>query len=174
MDQLGITVFDVAVIAIAVFGALMGMSSGFAHAVLFIASWIGAGWVSWRYAKLVQPVTAMGRIIGGATMLVGLALFGVLTSVIGRALLQSLFGAPGGGGGSAGAADLRLLGRLASLAETQLPWLQPYRPQQLVKELAKSLQRELDLAHECRQAERIARNLACLPARAIRHPAQLK
>ena len=100
MDQLGITVFDVAVIAIAVFGALMGMSSGFAHAVLFIASWIGAGWVSWRYAKLVQPVTAMGRIIGGATMLVGLALFGVLTSVIGRALLQSLFGAPGGGGGS--------------------------------------------------------------------------
>ena len=51
-------------------------------------------------AKLVQPVTAMGRIIGGSTMLVGLALFGVLTSVIGRALLQSLFGAPGGGGGS--------------------------------------------------------------------------
>ena len=51
-------------------------------------------------AKLVQPVTAMGRIVGGSTMLVGLALFGVLTSVIGRALLQSLFGAPGGGGGS--------------------------------------------------------------------------
>lgn len=50
--------------------------------------------------KLVQPVTALGRIIGGATMLVGLALFGVLTSVIGRALLQSLFGAPGGGGAS--------------------------------------------------------------------------
>lgn len=45
-------------------------------------------------AKLVQPVTAMGRVIGGATMLVGLALFGVLTSVIGRALLQSLFGSP--------------------------------------------------------------------------------
>jgi voltage-gated potassium channel len=56
--------------------------------------------VTQNEAKLVQPVTAMGRIIGGATMLVGLALFGVLTSVIGRALLQSLFGAPGGGGGS--------------------------------------------------------------------------
>ena len=56
--------------------------------------------VTQNEAKLVQPVTAMGRIIGGATMLVGLALFGVLTSVIGRALLQSLFGAPSGGGGS--------------------------------------------------------------------------
>ena len=61
------------------------------------------------------------------------------------------------------AADLRLLGRLAALAEEQLPWLRPYRPQQLVKELAKSLQRELDLASECRNAERIARNMTDLP-----------
>ena len=61
------------------------------------------------------------------------------------------------------AADLRLLGRLAALAQEQLPWLQPYRPQQLVKELAKSLQRELDLANECRNAERIAHNLAGMP-----------
>ena len=61
------------------------------------------------------------------------------------------------------AADLRLLGRLAALAEEQLPWLKPYRPQQLVKELAKSLQRELDLASECRNAERIAKNMAGMP-----------
>jgi len=61
------------------------------------------------------------------------------------------------------AADLRLLGRLAALAEQQLPWLKPYRPQQLVKELAKSLQRELDLASECRNAERIAKNMAGMP-----------
>ena len=61
------------------------------------------------------------------------------------------------------AADLRLLGRLAVLAEEQLPWLKPYRPQQLVKELAKSLQRELDLASECRNAERIAQNMADMP-----------
>ncbi len=60
-------------------------------------------------------------------------------------------------------ADLRLLGRLAALAEQQLPWLKPYRPQQLVKELAKSLQRELDLASECRNAERIAKNMAEMP-----------
>mgnify|MGYP006194390823 CR=1 FL=1 len=61
------------------------------------------------------------------------------------------------------AADLRLLGRLAALAEAELPALKPYRPQLLVRELARSLQRELDLASECRSAERIAANLASLP-----------
>ena len=50
-----------------------------------------------------------------------------------------------------------------TLPEEQLPWLKPYRPQQLVKELAKSLQRELDLASECRNAERIANNMDTMP-----------
>ncbi|HZQ01060.1 MAG TPA: CvpA family protein [Reyranella sp.] len=67
MEQLGITVFDVAVIAVAIFGALIGMSSGFAHAVLFIASWIGAGWISWRFAKVVQP--EIEQLVGGSTEL---------------------------------------------------------------------------------------------------------
>ena len=40
----------------------------------------------------MQPMTAAGRIVGGATMLTGLALFGILTSVIGRAMMSSLFG----------------------------------------------------------------------------------
>jgi ubiquinone biosynthesis protein len=61
------------------------------------------------------------------------------------------------------AADLRLLARLASLAETELPPLRPYRPQQIVSELSRSLQRELDLASECRNAERIGANMASLP-----------
>lgn len=61
------------------------------------------------------------------------------------------------------AADLRLLGRLAALAEAELPALKPYRPQLLVRELARSLQRELDLASECRSAERIAAHMAGLP-----------
>lgn len=60
-------------------------------------------------------------------------------------------------------ADLRLLARLATVAEAELPALKPYRPQQLVRELARSLRRELDLASECRNAERIAANLAALP-----------
>ena len=61
------------------------------------------------------------------------------------------------------AADLRLLARLAALAEAELPALKPYRPQQLVRELDRSLQRELNLAIECRNAERIAANLSGLP-----------
>nr|WP_319563558.1 AarF/UbiB family protein [uncultured Rhodoferax sp.] len=60
-------------------------------------------------------------------------------------------------------ADLRLLSRLAALAEAELPALKPYRPQLLVREFARSLRRELDLAAECRHAERIAANLAELP-----------
>jgi ubiquinone biosynthesis protein len=60
-------------------------------------------------------------------------------------------------------ADLRLLDRLAAVAEAEMPALQPYRPRQLVRELARSLQRELDLAAECHNAERIAGNLAVLP-----------
>jgi len=60
-------------------------------------------------------------------------------------------------------ADLRLLDRLAALAETELPALKPYGPTRLVREFARSLRRELDLATECRSAERIASNLAALP-----------
>ncbi|MDO9201012.1 MAG: AarF/UbiB family protein, partial [Hydrogenophaga sp.] len=60
-------------------------------------------------------------------------------------------------------ADLRLLARIATVAEAEIPSLKPYRPQQLVRELARSLKRELDLASECRNAERIATNLAPLP-----------
>lgn len=60
-------------------------------------------------------------------------------------------------------ADLRLLGRMAAVVEAEMPNLKPYRPQQLVRELARSLKRELDLASECRHAERVATNLASLP-----------
>lgn len=59
-------------------------------------------------------------------------------------------------------ADLRLLGRFAAAAEAEVPALRPYRPQQLVREFGRSLRRELDLASECRNAERIAANLAPL------------
>ena len=59
--------------------------------------------------------------------------------------------------------DLRLLARLAAVVEAEVPALRPYRPQRLVRELARSLRRELDLAAECRNAERIAANVAELP-----------
>ncbi len=60
-------------------------------------------------------------------------------------------------------ADLRLLERLAPLAEAEWPALKPYRPRRLVQQFGQSLRRELDLAGECRTAERIAANLAAMP-----------
>ena len=59
-------------------------------------------------------------------------------------------------------ADLRLLERVAAGVEQDWPALKPYRPRQLLREFAKSLRRELNLAAECRHAERIATNLAPL------------
>ena len=45
-------------------------------------------------------------------------------------------------------ADLRLLARLAEWARVNVPALEPYRPRELVREFARSLRRELDLAVE--------------------------
>ena len=66
-------------------------------------------------------------------------------------------------------ADLRLLERMATVAETELPYLKPYRPRQLVRELARSLRRELDLASECRNAERVAANFVEQPWIVVPH-----
>ena len=60
-------------------------------------------------------------------------------------------------------ADLRLMERLAHLAAREWPELAPYRPVELVRQFGDSLRRELDLAQECRQAERIAANFAQRP-----------
>jgi ubiquinone biosynthesis protein len=60
-------------------------------------------------------------------------------------------------------ADLRLLERVAAMAQTRLPALKPYALVRLVREFARSLQRELDFASECRSAERVAANMANLP-----------
>jgi voltage-gated potassium channel len=56
------------------------------------ALWWAMGTVSTHGSPFVT-VTVPGRIVAGLTMLAGLALFGILTNVIGRALLTSLFGA---------------------------------------------------------------------------------
>lgn len=58
------------------------------------------------------------------------------------------------------AADVRLLTRIAELAESELPELARYRPRALVRQVARSLQRELDLRNEARSAERLAELLA--------------
>lgn len=102
MEQLGITVFDVAVIAVAVFGAAIGMSAGFAHAVLFIASWIGAGWVAWRFSNVIQP--EVEQIVGStelayfismlAVFVAALIVMIMLTNILSRSVRSSPLGKP--------------------------------------------------------------------------------
>ena len=60
-------------------------------------------------------------------------------------------------------ADLRLLRRMAVLAEKEWPAARRFRPTALVDQFSTSLHRELDLRTECRSAERIAANLAANP-----------
>lgn len=57
-------------------------------------------------------------------------------------------------------ADLRILGYLARLAERELPEARCYRPVQVVDQLCRSLERELDLAIEARNMERFGHNFA--------------
>ncbi|MDP3138334.1 MAG: AarF/UbiB family protein [Burkholderiaceae bacterium] len=57
-------------------------------------------------------------------------------------------------------ADLRWLARLAELAEGESPELRAFRPQEVVRQFAQSLRRELDFAGECRNAEHIAENFS--------------
>jgi len=57
-------------------------------------------------------------------------------------------------------ADLRILGHLAHLAEQNMPELRRYRPVEVVGQLRRSLERELDLAVESRNTDRFARNFA--------------
>ena len=57
-------------------------------------------------------------------------------------------------------ADLRLLRRIAEIAENTTPELKRFKPTEVTRQFALSLKRELDLEGECRHAERIAENLA--------------
>lgn len=57
-------------------------------------------------------------------------------------------------------ADLRLLARLSEIVQAQAPDLRRYRPREVVRQFEASLRGELDFARECRNAERIAANLA--------------
>jgi len=102
MDQLGITVFDVAVIAVAIFGAAIGMSAGFAHAVLFIGSWLVSAWIAYNYSYLIEPevmklvqnteITRFGSML---VVFVGaLVIFVLLTNALSRAVRASPLARP--------------------------------------------------------------------------------
>lgn len=55
-------------------------------------------------------------------------------------------------------ADLRLLARLADIAEEEMSELKQFHPRKIVNEFANSIRSELDLANECQNAEQIATN----------------
>jgi ubiquinone biosynthesis protein len=61
------------------------------------------------------------------------------------------------------AADIRLLERLARILEARSPEAARYRPREVVRHFRASIERELDLAAECHNAERIAVSLAAMP-----------
>src|SRR6185369_12804696 len=62
------------------FGALLGASAGFAHAVLFIGSWIVAGWAAWKYAKLIQP--EVEKLVGSTELAYFLAMLAVFVGAL--------------------------------------------------------------------------------------------
>lgn len=57
-------------------------------------------------------------------------------------------------------ADLRLMARLAQVLTRDNPEAHRFRPKEVVHQFTLSLRRELDLAHECRNATRVANNLS--------------
>lgn len=57
-------------------------------------------------------------------------------------------------------ADLRILEQIAALVESEIPEARRYQPVAIVGHFARSLERELDLALEARNIERVAKNFA--------------
>ena len=57
-------------------------------------------------------------------------------------------------------ADLRLLNRIVDIAQSESSEVRRFHPKEVLRQFNQSLSRELDLAAECRNAERIAANLA--------------
>jgi ubiquinone biosynthesis protein len=55
-------------------------------------------------------------------------------------------------------ADLRLLARVAEIAENEIEELRHFHPKEVVRQFTLSLRRELDLISECQHMERIAGN----------------
>lgn len=57
-------------------------------------------------------------------------------------------------------ADLRIVGHIARLMESEMPELRRYQPVQIVEEFARSLRREMDLAFEARNMDIFRENFA--------------
>ena len=60
-------------------------------------------------------------------------------------------------------ADLRLLARMAEIAEAESISLRRFKPREIVRQFTLSLRRELNLLAECRNAQRVAHNFSDQP-----------
>lgn len=59
---------------------MIGMSAGFAHAILFIGSWIGAGWAAWRFSKVVEP--EVQQIVGSTELAYFISMLAVFVAAL--------------------------------------------------------------------------------------------
>jgi membrane protein required for colicin V production len=102
MDSLGITPLDFVAIAVLVFTAMMGLSSGLVHSVLFIGAWIGAGVAAWQFRPMLQPeiekFVSSEQVAFFATLLgifvVALMIGSMIASALGKAVRASALRIP--------------------------------------------------------------------------------
>ncbi len=97
MESLGLTPLDFVALAVLVFTAMMGLSSGLVHSLLFIAAWVGAGITAWHLRPALQPelekFVSSEQVAYFATLLgifiIALMLFSILASAFGKMVQSS-------------------------------------------------------------------------------------
>lgn len=90
MENLPISLLDVAVIGIIVVSGLFALFRGFVHEVLSVASWIGAGFVTlWGFHPLLPHVQKFINIPFVAELVTGFALFVVTLGLL-MVLIRSI------------------------------------------------------------------------------------
>jgi uncharacterized membrane protein required for colicin V production len=102
MDLSGVNLFDVAVLGMLAFGALMGMSSGLIYGLFYLGAWVGAAIVAWKAAPLAQPqleqVVAAPEIAYFASLLgsfvIALIVLTIFAGWVGKAVQASSFRKP--------------------------------------------------------------------------------
>ncbi len=106
LEIYGIALFTAAILCGTLIWFAEGdVESGSSAPNAFEGLWFAVVALTTTGAGVNAPTTIFGRVVASSTMIVGLALFGVLTSVIGRAMLKSLFGDDGGEDGDIATID---------------------------------------------------------------------
>lgn len=102
MEALGLTPLDFVALAVLVFTAMMGLSSGLVHSLLFIGAWVGAGVAAWHLRPALQPelekFVSSEQVAYFATLLgifiIALMVLSMLASAFGKMVQSSPFRIP--------------------------------------------------------------------------------